>query len=56
MPSMSFSRIEKNGFYRNMYLDILESINDSIDYLMVIDIDINSFSIEGILKKYTKCS
>ena len=33
-----------------MYLDILESINDSIDYLMVIDIDINSFSIEGILK------
>lgn len=50
VPSMSFSRIEKMVFYRNMYLDILESINDSIDYLMVIDIDINSFSIEGILK------
>lgn len=50
VPGISFSRIEKMVFYRNMYLDRLESINDSIDYLMVIDIDIHSFSIKGILK------
>ncbi|MCD7923836.1 MAG: hypothetical protein LUI85_03720 [Bacteroides sp.] len=50
VPGMSFSRIEKMVYYRNLYLDTLESIADSIDYLMVIDIDIDSFSINGILK------
>lgn len=42
-------RIVKMAMYRNMYMDYIESLKINFDYLIVIDIDIESFSISGII-------
>ena len=49
-PNTSIHRIEKMVKYRNMYLNYIKGIKHPIDYLMVIDVDIESFSIDGIIK------
>ncbi|PAM94252.1 hypothetical protein B4N84_14385 [Flavobacterium sp. IR1] len=49
-PTTSFYRIEKMASYRNIYLDYISTIQYEIDYVMVIDIDIKWFSIEGLIK------
>lgn len=53
-PTISIDRIEKMAFYRNIYLDYIEKLNCDIDYLMVIDIDIEFFSIDGLLQAIEK--
>ena len=50
MPGASTHRIEKMCFYRNKYLEYLKKMSFEYDYLMVIDIDIDDFSEEGIVQ------
>lgn len=49
-PGTSVHRIEKMVKYRNMYLNYIKGIKHPIDYVIVIDVDIESFSINGIIK------
>jgi len=53
-PTISIHRIEKMAFYRNIYLDYVDKLNCEIDYLMVVDIDIDFFSIEGLIQAIDK--
>lgn len=53
-PSTSIHRIEKMAFYRNMYMNYIRTTFNSLDYLLVMDIDINDFSINGIIKSMTE--
>jgi hypothetical protein len=46
-PSYSRSRIEKMANYRNQYLDFASTLND-LDYLLVIDLDLDRMELEGI--------
>ncbi|MBE0650624.1 MAG: hypothetical protein IH595_07260 [Bacteroidales bacterium] len=48
-PSASIYRIEKMVKYRNIYIDYINSISEVIDYLIVIDLDIQSFSVQGVI-------
>ncbi|MDP4207566.1 MAG: hypothetical protein Q8928_02005 [Bacteroidota bacterium] len=50
LPGTSYERISKMTKYRNIYLDYLNTLNESIDYVLIIDIDIAFFSTEGIMK------
>lgn len=54
-PLVSLFRIEKMTKYRNIYIDYIKQINHNIDNLIVIDIDVKSFSIEGIVDSILKC-
>lgn len=45
----SLYRIQKMSYYRNVYLDYIEQINVKFDYVLMIDVDILSFSVEGII-------
>lgn len=49
-PNTSLYRIEKMVRYRNMYMDYIRTIRHTIDYLIIIDIDIEDFSTGGIVK------
>jgi len=49
-PNTSSYRIGKMVRYRNMYLDYIRTIQHTIDYLIIIDIDIEDFSVDGIVK------
>jgi len=49
-PTTSLCRIEKMVKYRNMYMDYIKTIEHTIDYLIIIDIDIEDFSVDGIVK------
>ncbi|GHU02714.1 hypothetical protein FACS1894147_05210 [Spirochaetia bacterium] len=49
-PKGSKYRIDKLSFYRNKYMEYLKGNDIDCDYLMVIDIDINDFSIDGIME------
>lgn len=53
-PSTSIYRISKMSRYRNMYMDYAKNANFNIDYLIVIDIDIADFSINGIIESINK--
>lgn len=53
-PTISFHRIEKMAFYRNIYLDYVDKLDCEIDYLIVVDIDIDFFSIEGLIQGIDK--
>ncbi|WP_026706972.1 hypothetical protein [Flavobacterium frigidarium] len=55
IPLVSFHRIDKMTMYRNMYLKHIEGIEVDIDNVIIIDADIESFSIEGVLSSITKC-
>lgn len=48
-PSTSMHRIEKMARYRNMYMDYVRSLEHQPDYLIVIDVDVESFSVDGII-------
>lgn len=48
-PGTSCTRIEKMASFRNRYLDILINNNITTDYIIVIDIDLDDFSVEGII-------
>lgn len=48
-PTTSFYRIEKMAFYRNIYLDYIATLKHEIDYVIIIDIDIKWFSIDGLI-------
>ncbi|MDI6046659.1 hypothetical protein [Flavobacterium yafengii] len=54
-PLVSFYRIDKMTMYRNMYIKYIKGIEHEIDNVIVIDVDIESFSVEGVLKSITKC-
>ena len=49
-PSTSMHRISKMAKYRNIYMDYARNASFKIDYLIIIDIDIENFSVEGIIK------
>jgi hypothetical protein len=48
-PGASRYRMEKMCKYRNEYMDYLRSCDTIWDYLIIIDIDIDDFSIDGII-------
>ena len=48
-PLVSFHRIDKMVKYRNIYLKYIKEIKHDIDYVIVIDVDIESFSIESVV-------
>lgn len=54
-PLVSFFRIEKMAKYRNIYIDYVKEINHNIDNLIVIDIDVQSFSVKGVVDSILKC-
>lgn len=48
-PGTSIYRIQKMAAYRNMYMDWIAQRNRQFDYVMMIDIDVADFSIQGIM-------
>jgi glycosyltransferase involved in cell wall biosynthesis len=48
----SFNRISKMANFRNKYLEVLRSFDHSYDYVIVIDLDIENFTIDGIAHSY----
>lgn len=51
-PYFSKHRIEKMSFYRNKYLEIINTNNFSRDYVIIVDLDISNFSIDGIAHSF----
>lgn len=49
-PGTSLYRITKMAFYRNIYLKWLSGKENKFDLLVILDIDIKWFSIEGFLQ------
>lgn len=48
--STSLHRIEKMARYRNMYMDFVRGLDEQPDYLIVIDVDVEDFSVAGLIK------
>lgn len=48
-PNTSFYRISKMAYYRNIYLDFIKTLNHEIDYVIIIDLDIEFFVVDGII-------
>ncbi len=53
-PGSSMYRISKMVKYRNVYIDYANNFEEEIDYLIVIDIDIISFSVSGVINAIIK--
>lgn len=51
-PYFSRHRIEKMSFYRNKYLEIINASNFKRDYVIIVDLDIANFSIDGIAHSF----
>lgn len=51
-PFFSKTRIEKMTLYRNKYLDYLNSSDFKRDYVIVVDLDISDFNIDGIIHSF----
>ncbi len=51
-PFFSKHRIEKLSYYRNKYLEIINSNEFRRDYVIIIDLDIANFSIDGIAHSF----
>lgn len=51
-PFFSFSRIEKMTLYRNKYLQYLNQSKFKRDYVIIIDLDISDFKIDGIINSF----
>lgn len=49
-PGGSRHRMEKMCFYRNKYMDYLRNNNVECDYAIIIDIDVDDFSVEGVIR------
>lgn len=43
-------RIEKMAKYRNIYMEFIDSLDVPIDYVLMIDVDIENFSVNGIVE------
>lgn len=54
-PLVSFHRIEKMAMYRNIYMKHINNIQHNIDNVIIVDIDIESFSIEGAVNAVINC-
>lgn len=54
-PLVSFHRIEKMAMYRNIYIKYINDIQHDIDNVIVIDIDVESFSVDSVVNSITKC-
>ena len=50
--NFSFHRISKMAEYRNQYLELLKLCDIQIDFLIVIDLDIISFEIDGLAHSF----
>jgi hypothetical protein len=48
-PGTSMYRMEKMCFFRNKYMNYLRNADVEYDYLMIIDIDIDSFEVQSII-------
>ncbi|QDW26944.1 hypothetical protein FFJ24_019830 [Pedobacter sp. KBS0701] len=48
-PTTTTYRIEKMAFYRNIYLEHIKAIKKNIDYVIVIDVDIENFDVENLI-------
>jgi hypothetical protein len=51
-PYFSISRIEKMLFYRNKYMHYLNNNGIKRDYVIVVDLDIANFCIDGIIHSF----
>lgn len=49
-PRTSYQRIDKMVLYRNMYLDYIRELEHPIDFVIVIDIDVENISKSGLLE------
>lgn len=50
----SRARIEKMAFYRNKYLEYIEQKKLTADFIIIIDIDVDCFSLDGIIDSFEK--
>ncbi|MFV5698715.1 hypothetical protein ACM55H_10140 [Flavobacterium sp. ZT3R17] len=55
-PTISFYRIEKMSFYRNIYLDYIDTLLHEIDYVIVIDIDVKKFSVDELVNSINQAN
>ncbi len=53
-PYYSMKRISRMAALRNQYLEKLSSINQSFDYLMVMDFDVDRISLQGVLNSFAQ--
>jgi glycosyltransferase involved in cell wall biosynthesis len=51
-PYFSISRIEKMVVYRNMYMHFLNNHGNKRDYVIVIDLDVTNFCIDGLIHSF----
>lgn len=51
-PYYSRSRIEKMSSYRNKYIEVINSNKFRRDFVIVVDLDISDFSIDGIAHSF----
>jgi len=49
----SITRIKKMAQYRNMYIDFLNNSGSHRDFILVIDLDISNFSINGVIHSFS---
>lgn len=52
LPAFSFHRISRMSSYRNLYMEELERLDFDADYVIVVDPDVHSFSVEGIANTF----
>lgn len=52
LPAFSFHRISRMASYRNQYMEELEQLDFDADYVIVVDPDVHSFSVEGIANTF----
>lgn len=55
-PFYSLHRIEKMSKFRNEYIEYVEKMDTNFDYMIVIDLDINYFDINGIINSFGQTS
>ncbi|WP_431243068.1 hypothetical protein ACQ9BO_26110 [Flavobacterium sp. P21] len=54
-PLVSFHRIEKMAKYRNIYMEYIKTLSHDIDNVIIIDVDVRSFSVNGVVNSVLKC-
>lgn len=52
-PFFSRSRIEKMVFFRNQYMKYVEKQNWNVDYMIVVDLDVEKMDLQGILTSFS---
>jgi glycosyltransferase involved in cell wall biosynthesis len=51
-PFFSLNRIGKMAAYRNKYLEYFEELNLDLDYLIIVDVDLQKIKLEGIAHSF----